>query len=60
VLQGVGMDKDLLLILNALISGWENEVVEFKQAGKDYSQNEIGQYFSAISNEANLKGLQYG
>jgi ATP-dependent DNA helicase RecG len=51
---------DLLLILYGLIENWENEVVEFKQASNNYKQDEIGQYFSAISNEANLKGLQYG
>jgi len=52
--------SELLQLLNGLIRHWEHEVVEFKQAANDYKQNEIGQYFSAISNEANLKGLQYG
>lgn len=51
---------DLLLTLNSLIENWENEVVEFKAAENDYDKEKIGQYFSAISNEANLKGLQYG
>ena len=53
-------NNELLQILRKLIHSWEYEVVEFKQASNDYSQNEIGKYFSAISNEANLKGLQYG
>jgi ATP-dependent DNA helicase RecG len=34
----------------------ENEVVEFKEAKTGYAFNDIGQYFSALSNEANLKG----
>lgn len=51
---------DLITILNSLILNWETEVVEFKEANNDYDKNKIGQYFSAISNEANLKGLQYG
>jgi len=51
---------ELCSILDKLISSWESEVVEFKEAGKDYDKNKIGQYFSAISNEANLKGLQHG
>ncbi len=38
----------------------ENEVVEFKEAKKDKSFNEIGQYFSALSNEANLRGKTEG
>lgn len=43
-------------VLDKLIRGWENEVVEFKQAGKDYSTDKIGEYFSALANEANLRG----
>lgn len=43
-------------LLEALITTWENEVVEFKQAGNDYDTNKIGAYFSALSNEANLRG----
>ncbi|MCL1982349.1 MAG: putative DNA binding domain-containing protein [Clostridiales bacterium] len=53
-------NDDMLQILYELINNWENEIVEFKQADKSYKQHEIGQYFSALSNEANLKGLQYG
>jgi len=58
--QRNNINEDLLQILRGLIRNWEHEVVEFKQASNDYKQHEIGQYFSAISNEANLKGLQYG
>ncbi|MCL2323323.1 MAG: ATP-binding protein [Oscillospiraceae bacterium] len=50
----------MLQTLCGLINNWENEVVEFKQATNNFKQNDIGCYFSAISNEANLKGLQYG
>ena len=53
-------NSDLLATLNSLLENWETEVVEFKEANKDYDKGKIGQYFSAISNEANLKGLQYG
>lgn len=53
-------NADLIANLNSLITNWETEVVEFKEANKDYDKDKIGQYFSAISNEANLKGLQYG
>ncbi|MCL7929696.1 RNA-binding domain-containing protein [Halomonas llamarensis] len=45
-------------LLEDLIHTWENEVVEFKQAGNDYDTNKIGEYFSALSNEANLRGLE--
>ena len=52
--------SDLLETLYGLIQHWENEVVEFKEAGNDFDRDRIGRYFSAISNEANLRGLQYG
>ena len=45
----------LQTLLNNLIASWENEVIEFKQAGKDYSTDDIGKYFSALANEANLR-----
>ncbi len=51
-------EKKLLQLLDNLIHEWENEVVEFKQAGKDYSTDKIGEYFSALANEANLRGLE--
>ncbi len=53
-------NADLYLTLGNLIKNWENEVVEFKEASKDYDKEKIGRYFSAISNEANLKILQFG
>lgn len=47
-------------LLNVLMEHWETEIVEFKEAKGGYSEDKIGQYFSAISNEANLKNQQYG
>ncbi|MCW2119975.1 ATP-binding protein [Flavobacterium sp. 7A] len=37
----------------------ENEVVEFKEASKNYDFSKLGKYFSALSNEANLKGKAF-
>ncbi len=51
-------DAELTTLLDSLIATWENEVVEFKQAGNDYDTDRIGRYFSAMSNEANLRGLE--
>ena len=45
-------------LLASLIDGWENEVVEFKAGGDGFSTSEIGKYFSALSNEANLRGVE--
>lgn len=40
--------------LDSLIADWESECVEFKDANDNYSTTDIGKYFSALSNEANL------
>ena len=53
-------DAEYYEILSDLMERWEHEIVEFKQAQGQYSEDKIGQYFSAISNEANLKNQQYG
>ena len=37
----------------------ENEVVEFKEAKNQYDFNKLGKYFSALSNEANVKNVEY-
>lgn len=36
----------------------ENEVVEFKHAENNYDFSKLGKYFSALSNEANLKNIR--
>lgn len=46
------------LLLTQLIEAWESEIVEFKQADDSYSTSKIGQYFSALSNEANLRNAE--
>ncbi|OOF51655.1 RNA-binding domain-containing protein [Rodentibacter trehalosifermentans] len=45
---------ELKSLLKNLISTWENEIIEFKQAEKDFKTDDIGKYFSALSNEARL------
>lgn len=50
---------ELKVLLEQLIATWENEVVEFKQASNDYHTDKIGEYFSALSNEANLRGAEH-
>ena len=52
-------EKELNKILDRLISmTHETEVVEFKRAENTFSDTDLGKYFSALSNEANLKGLE--
>ncbi len=47
-------------ILDAMLDNWENEITEFKEAKSYFDTDKLGRYFSAISNEANLKQQQYG
>ena len=44
--------------ISQMMESFEREVIEFKEARTNYSFNDIGKYFSALSNEANLRGLQ--
>ena len=49
--------EELTNILDSLLTlPAETEVVEFKKASNGFGDQELGQYFSALSNEANLKG----
>lgn len=43
-----------------MIDNFENEVVEFKEARTSYSFKDIGKYFSALGNEANIRGKREG
>lgn len=51
---------ELTGLLDRLLAGWENEVVEFKEAAHQFSADKTGEYVSALSNEANLRGLASG
>lgn len=51
-------DNQLKEKVSQMIESFESEVIEFKEARTNYSFNDIGKYFSALSNEANLRGLQ--
>lgn len=51
-------DNQLKEKIVQMIDDFESEVVEFKEAKSNYSFNDIGKYFSALSNEANIRGFQ--
>ncbi len=44
----------------ALLADVETEVVEYKEAKQNYDFDGIGRYFSALSNEANLRNAECG
>ncbi|MBU3203916.1 RNA-binding domain-containing protein [Clostridium algidicarnis] len=53
-------ENELESILNELLLiPVEDECVEFKEAKQDYSFDKLGEYFSALSNESNLKNKRY-
>jgi len=52
----VNMEEKLQQLLEHRI---ENEVVEYKEAKRAYDFTKLDKYFSALSNEANLKGLPH-
>lgn len=52
--------EQLIEILNELRNiPIENECIEFKEAKNNFDFEELGKYFSALSNEANLKNKRY-
>lgn len=53
--------SELQILLKELLAlPAETEWVEFKEAKKSYPFDKLGKYFSALSNEANLKGRDCG
>lgn len=53
-------DSELKKKIHEMIRDFENEVVEFKEANSNYSFKDIGKYFSALGNEANIRGKSEG
>lgn len=54
-------EKELIGMLNSFMSlPNETEWLEFKEAKRGYDSNKLGKYFSALSNEARLKGEDSG
>ncbi len=51
-------DQQLIGKIRKMIIDFEDEVVEFKEARTNYSFKDIGKYFSALGNEANIRGFK--
>lgn len=47
------IEQKLIELLNSI----ENEVIEFKESKNGFDDDRLGKYFSALSNESNLRGL---
>ncbi len=48
-------EQKLIEKIREMIEDFEDEVVEFKEARSNYSFKDIGKYFSALGNEANIR-----
>lgn len=53
------MTIEYINIFSNLTQHKENEVVEFKKAENSFDFDDLGKYFSALSNEANLRKLDF-
>ena len=53
------MEQTIQSIFDDLRYHCENEVVEFKKAENGFDFDDLGMYFSALSNEANLRGMDF-
>lgn len=51
-------DHDVLELIARIEKPYESEVIELKEAKSDFSFKDLGKYFSALSNEAILRGKQ--
>ena len=51
-------DQQLIGKIRKMIIDFEDEVVEFKETRTNYSFKDIGKYFSALGNEANIRGFK--
>lgn len=49
----------MVKLLHNLLKKTETEILEFKEAKNQFDRDKLGRYFSALSNEANLKNKDF-
>ncbi len=52
-------NHEYIALFHSLIKHSENEIVEFKKAERNFDIDDLGRYFSALSNEANLRRIEF-
>ena len=52
--------SEMPALVHFLLGEVETEVVEYKEAKRNFDFEKLGKYFSALSNEANLRGVECG
>ena len=51
--------KEYIQLFEQLVQSSENEIIEFKKAENGFDIDELGKYFSALSNEARLRNKEF-
>lgn len=51
---------NIYALFNSIRYHHEDEVIEFKKAESNFDFDDLGKYFSALSNEANLRNQEFG
>lgn len=52
--------SEMPFLVRSLLADVETEVVEYKEAKRNFDFEKLGKYFSALSNEANLRNAECG
>ena len=52
--------QEMPSLVRSLLTDVETEVVEYKEAKRNFDFEKLGKYFSALSNEANLRNAECG
>lgn len=53
-------EREMQLLARKLLANVESEIVEYKEAKRKFGLDDLGRYFSALSNEANLRNAECG
>lgn len=53
-------EREMQQLTRKILSDVESEIVEYKEAKRKFGFDDLGRYFSALSNEANLRNAECG
>lgn len=53
-------ESEMRQLTKKILANAETEIVEYKEAKRKFGLDDLGKYFSALSNEANLRSAECG
>jgi ATP-dependent DNA helicase RecG len=53
-------ESEMKRLTKQVLASHESEIIEYKEAKKNFGFGDLGKYFSALSNEANLRNAECG